>query len=322
MEAKPLISVIIPAYNVEDYIEKSVNSILGQELVNLEVLIADDCSSDSTRTIIDKLKEKDERIKTFHNEKNLGVVATRNKLIKQAEGEYIATQDADDWSHPQRLKKQLALFEKFPDLGACGTQMIKTTDDAKELYRSQYPTSYEEILTKVTTVPWQCPSLMVRRAFIVSLGGYNEFFARVGNEDVYLISILVLNHKFLNTKDHLYYYRYNPNSLTKTYIPNNLKQQYIPRITQKLVVQYRESGSNWLEEKDMEALAVFEAELAAPYRQDPSLIYREFAGQSIYWKEYLPAVRYAWGGVRAAPQRFINYRTLFYCLRQIHLLWK
>ena len=74
MKETPLVSVIIPAYNAERYVELAVRSIMNQTYKNLEILITDDCSTDRTFEILKKLEEEDSRIKLFRNDKNLGIV--------------------------------------------------------------------------------------------------------------------------------------------------------------------------------------------------------------------------------------------------------
>ena len=98
----PLISVVMPAYNVERYIEKSINSILDQSYPNVEILVADDASTDKTKAIIDGYT--DARIKRFHNESNQAYLKTCNKLMSLAKGQFLAFQDADDFSHVQRFE--------------------------------------------------------------------------------------------------------------------------------------------------------------------------------------------------------------------------
>lgn len=109
MNREGMISVIIPAYNCRKTIEKAVESALIQD-VPLEILVIDDGSAES----IDDLMEQyatDSRVKYLKNEENIGVSATRNRGIEEAEGEWIAFLDADDYWAPGKLKKQIALLK-------------------------------------------------------------------------------------------------------------------------------------------------------------------------------------------------------------------
>lgn len=95
-ERTPLLSVIVPVYNVEKYVEQCVNSILNQTYRNLEIICVDDGSTDKSGEIIDSLKENDNRIITFHK-RNSGIVNTRKTGIMHASGDYVTYVDSDDW---------------------------------------------------------------------------------------------------------------------------------------------------------------------------------------------------------------------------------
>lgn len=90
-----MVSVIIPAYNAESYIEKAVNSVCGQSYDDIEVIVVNDGSNDSTPKVIDRLKNSDDRIKVYHKP-NGGVSSARNYGLEKAEGQYVIFLDADD----------------------------------------------------------------------------------------------------------------------------------------------------------------------------------------------------------------------------------
>lgn len=110
-EQKKLCSVVIPAYNCERTIRKSVLSALKQTYQEVEVLIADDASTDTTADVLKQLATEDSRIKVFFLEKNGGVAEARNRLFSEATGEYIAFLDADDIWMTDKLEKQINLLE-------------------------------------------------------------------------------------------------------------------------------------------------------------------------------------------------------------------
>ena len=108
---KGLISIIIPAYQAEEYLERCIESVLKQTYSNIEVIIVDDGSLDRTGTIADKFCETDPRIKVIHQE-NKGLSGARNSAIEVAQGEYITFVDADDFIHPQMLTILLSEIQK------------------------------------------------------------------------------------------------------------------------------------------------------------------------------------------------------------------
>ena len=100
-----LISVILPAYNAEQYIKESIDSILTQSLRDFELIIINDGSLDKTEDLI--LSYSDNRIIYIKNEKNLGLIKTLNKGVSYAKGSYIVRMDADDVCMPNRFEKQV-----------------------------------------------------------------------------------------------------------------------------------------------------------------------------------------------------------------------
>lgn len=117
------ISVLIPTYNVQNWIEESLSSILNQSYKNIEVIIVDDCSTDCTYAILEKIAESDSRVKLFKNDSNRKIVKTLNFALSKSTGEYIARHDGDDVAFGNRLKMQLEYLIKN-DLDLIGSQMI------------------------------------------------------------------------------------------------------------------------------------------------------------------------------------------------------
>ncbi len=105
MEA--LVSIITAAYNSQDFIEDTIQSVLDQTHTNWELIIIDDASNDNTFSIISEYASIHSNIKIFHNENNQGAAITRNRGIKEAKGDFIAFLDGDDLWKPQKLEKQL-----------------------------------------------------------------------------------------------------------------------------------------------------------------------------------------------------------------------
>lgn len=127
---KSLISVIMPAWNAEKTIEKSVESILNQTWSNLELIIIDDASTDGTWNLLNKIKEKDSRVKTLRNSINVGPYVSKNIGLSIAKGEWITGHDADDWAFPTRLELHIkSAIEK--NLFASIAHMIRMTPNGK-----------------------------------------------------------------------------------------------------------------------------------------------------------------------------------------------
>ena len=139
----PLISVIVPVYRVEEYLERCVKSILSQTYKNLEVILVDDGSPDQCPAICDACAEKDARVKVIHQE-NKGLSGARNAGIDAASGEYLAFVDSDDYVSPHFIEE---LYQLLQDtgcaIGQCrfsyvkGDGLVEESDSAFCIYRGE-----------------------------------------------------------------------------------------------------------------------------------------------------------------------------------------
>ena len=111
MDPKPMISVIVPVYNVESYLARCVDSILTQTYQNLEVILVDDGSKDNSGVICDDYARRDSRVNVIHKE-NGGLSSARNAGIEAAGGEYLAFVDSDDWIEPDAYERLLSAMQK------------------------------------------------------------------------------------------------------------------------------------------------------------------------------------------------------------------
>lgn len=133
---QPLISVCVPAYNAASYIEALVASVLKQDYPNWELVIADDCSKDSTRTILDQIacKNSDPRIRISFNEKNLGMVGNWNQCVKLARGEFIKVMGCDDLLEPGCLSRQVAAFLENPSVKVVSSRRYIINHESRLLF--------------------------------------------------------------------------------------------------------------------------------------------------------------------------------------------
>ena len=115
----PKVSLIMPVYNGEKYVSLAIDSILAQSFEDFEFLIFDDGSSDSTATILNNYH--DDRIKLFHSDNTEGYTYHLNNGLKISTGKYIARMDADDISHPERLKNQVEFLDQNLEYGLVGS---------------------------------------------------------------------------------------------------------------------------------------------------------------------------------------------------------
>ncbi|HIQ94700.1 TPA: glycosyltransferase family 2 protein [Candidatus Ventrenecus stercoripullorum] len=107
-----LISIVVPVYNAEKFLNDTIQTVLAQTYPNWELLLVDDCSSDDSVSIIKKFAANDDRIHLLRNEKNSGAALTRNKGIEEAKGTYLCFLDADDLWEKEKLEKQLKFMKE------------------------------------------------------------------------------------------------------------------------------------------------------------------------------------------------------------------
>jgi len=121
----PLVSVLMTVYNREKYIAEAIESVLQSTYTNFELIIVDDCSTDTSVEIAKSYEAKDKRIKVYVNEKNVGDYPNRNRAATYANGKYIKYLDSDDIIYPHGLQVMVEAMERFPDaaLGIAGTKI-------------------------------------------------------------------------------------------------------------------------------------------------------------------------------------------------------
>lgn len=167
---KPLISVIMGAYNCEKTIRQAVDSILAQTYANWEFVICDDCSTDNTLKILKEYERKDTRFKILHNDKNKRLAASLNACLAVSSGKYIARMDADDECLPERFSAQLKFLEDYPQIDVVGCSVFINDGNKKEIIRKP-----KENLSKKDVLwgpPFFHPTIMMRKNIYDQLHGY------------------------------------------------------------------------------------------------------------------------------------------------------
>lgn len=132
----PLVSVLMTSYNSERYIETAIRSILDQSYTNLELIISDDCSSDGTKEILKRFAHQDSRVNVILNTENRGTYVAKNRALLSARGEYVALQDSDDWSHPDRIGKSVAVLQARKDIVGLTTDWLRMTNSGNVMVKA------------------------------------------------------------------------------------------------------------------------------------------------------------------------------------------
>ncbi|WP_024460078.1 glycosyltransferase [Marinimicrobium sp. LS-A18] len=175
-EAK--VSILMPAYNAGAQIELAIRSLQEQSWTNLEILVADDCSSDDTRSRVEALAKSDPRVRLIALEHNGGAYAARNAALEQASGDVITVHDSDDWSHPQKLEVQVRHLLNQPSAVATITDWARARED---LYFTGTFRAHGSLVSENTS------SLMFRREAVEHLGGWD--LARTSADSEYVLRL-------------------------------------------------------------------------------------------------------------------------------------
>lgn len=172
----PKVSVILPSYNHEQYVETAVRSVMEQSGVDFELIVIDDGSKDRSPEILKRLSE--ELGFTYIHRPNKGVVATLNEALSLAKGYYVCSFSSDDIMPPERLKKQSDFLEAHPDAAACFGQIVPLYDDGSlgemdvRYLRSAPQVTFEESFLGKKALHG-CGEMFVRKK-ILAIGGYDS----------------------------------------------------------------------------------------------------------------------------------------------------
>lgn len=213
------VTILLPIYKEpDDYIIKSVDSILNQTFSQFKLLIAlDDPRNDRIIRLLEKLKEKDERIEYYINDKNLGLPKSLNRMLDRVNTKYIARMDADDISLDNRLAIQFEYMETNPEVDLCGTNIIYIDKEDKEVFRKGHLPSNEITIRKsLKYIDVFCHPTFFSKASVMKKVRYRDIhFA----EDYDLICRLVeQGYKITNIDQYLLKYRQGSASPRKSYI--------------------------------------------------------------------------------------------------------
>jgi Glycosyltransferases, probably involved in cell wall biogenesis len=212
---EPLVSVIMAAYNSEKYIKISVESILNQTYKNIEFIICDDGSTDNTWNILNSMAERNSNIVLIKNEVNKKAAYSRNQCIEISRGKYIAIQDADDISHPDRIRILANILEVQTNIDFVSSGM-KLFDENGVRDIVTPSKMYPEKKDFLMGVPFAHPPTMFRREALLSVGGYRVSKETTRGEDADLfMRLYAQGFKGMNVSEPLYYYREDLNAILR-----------------------------------------------------------------------------------------------------------
>jgi len=304
------VSIMMCAYNAGPYIAEAIESILLQTYLNWELIIGNDCSTDNTLQIISRYLG-DSRIKLVNHKTNLGYIKNKNSIFALATGDLLTQLDADDTCPPERIARQVKVFEQYPPIKICGTNF--STIDIKGNVLETSPHKADFVIHEISRpYPFWYPGLMFRKEVIEEFGPFSEYFNGIYGDDNYYTYRVNSKYPIYFIKDPLYNYRIHPASMTNLH--DNPRKLIADDILKELFTQRKATGSDWLEQNKEEEMRAFEAQL---FRDKKIMAekYRIVAAKAIdnnNWDEATSALK------RSIKLSLINtrtYATLSYYIR-------
>jgi len=208
----PLVSVIMPVYNVQSFVAEAIESILRQTYRNFELVIVDDASTDASWSIIQKYVKQSKKIKVIHLKKNVnrggdgaGNIAFQHTNPKS---KYIARIDADDVALPHRLEIQVNYMEEHADIAVLGSAVNIINDQGKLIGQKRVPTQHQDIYRQYFEVhPMIHPTLMIRRAALPSQKNLYTLELSANNDYLTFSQMISQGKQFSNLSQKLVLYR-------------------------------------------------------------------------------------------------------------------
>ena len=287
---QPLVSVVMVVRNVDRFLAEAVESILAQTFTDFEFVILDFGSTDRSKAIASSYAARDNRIR-LHEVPNCGLAEARNAACFLAEGQYIAIQDADDMSVPDRLLRQVEFMEKHQDFGLLGGAAEWVDSQAKSLWTLTFPTEDCEIRSALSTrCPFSQTAVLLRREAFLAVGGYRAAFAPSEDYDLWL---RISEHfRCANLKEVVVKYRIHPQQVSVS----GRKQQTFCAVAARASAAFRKNGSPDLLNREkaitpelLARLGVSEAELQTSLFSN----YRDWIRNMVAAKEYSVALQIA-----------------------------
>ena len=238
----PQVSVLMGIYNCADTLEEAVQCIIDQTYPNWELIMCDDCSTDNTLEIAQKIAEKDSRIKVIKNEKNLTLAPTLNRCLEAASGKYVARMDGDDVCDPTRFEKEIAVLEEHPEYAIVSCNMNLYDDYG--IYRV---IKYKEVPQKqdfIKNSQFCHAGCMVRTEAIKSVDGYSESmdYKRVEDYDLW-VRMYKAGYIGYNIQEPLYSMRDDRNAFRRRTFDNRKNEV---RVKKNIIKWFNLSKCNYI----------------------------------------------------------------------------
>lgn len=222
----PFLTVIMPVYNGQAYLNAAIDTVLNQTFKNFELIIIDDGSTDNSEEIIRQYT--DPRIRFLKNDKNRGVAYTRSRGLTEAKGDYLAWMDCDDLISPEKFEKQLQFLQENPDIGICGTWWVRFGEGRPRVLKS--PTDPEIIKASLLFYPAINPATAMMRMSYVNQFNLKYDHRLLIAEDYDFYFEASFHFPMQNIGEVLYSYRASETSIMKKFSDQEAKMMEFHKI--------------------------------------------------------------------------------------------
>ena len=211
------VSIIIAVYNAEKYLQRCLESVLGQTYRDIEVIAVDDCSTDGSLQVLQRYAERDDRMRVLRMERNSGAPAARNKAMTVSRGELMSTVDADDAISPDAIEKAVRIFEANPTVDIVTYDLVRVSNVTNEEIPQQHknPRIPRRMTGKEAcywTILWDIPGLDVVRTSLEKRFFAETQYGQYGDETT--THIVFYHAREVVLGEGKYYYYQNPESYT------------------------------------------------------------------------------------------------------------
>jgi hypothetical protein len=233
----PRVSVVMPVLNGGCYLAAAVESVLKQGFNDFELIAIDDGSTDQSASLLSGFARSDGRIRVIR-QANAGIVASLNRALDVARGEYVARMDADDVALPSRFGLQVAFLDGHPDVAVVGSAITLIDEEGKVIRDVDYPLAPTEVSKFLIQVGCALahPAVMMRKADVAAAGGYRDAYRHAEDYDLWLR--ISESRALANLPDRLLLYRQHP---LKTSARHADEQLLATKVAQ-LAAQARRAG--------------------------------------------------------------------------------
>ena len=241
------VSIILPAYNVEKYIDDCLTSLTSQSYKNLEIIAVDDSSTDHTYEILQDWARKDKRIKLFHNEKNQGAALTRERALKEATGKYTMFVDSDDYISPSYIKAMVRAARKSGVDAVFNNSVVLYNDYTRQEQKMSWWFPFPEGEIRLP------PACQHEQSYLWGKLFKTSFLKRIDislptplryHSDMYISAVIKANLPHIYVISHpAYYYRFWPGSLQMESGKTTERAIHMLRAQEMILTYWQERGS-------------------------------------------------------------------------------